>query len=416
MAGQPPEASPRERPEPQRRRAPGLRSSLAGLLIVLAALLTPLGILSVWVVSQITDTDRYLATVAPLAHNADVQAGVTQLVSDRIAQQIELGSLIDGLAPGLGNLLGPLTGVLDNGVAGVVRSQVAQLVDGPAFADLWLDVNRTAHASLVQGLTGHGGGGAVRISGDTVTLDLAPLMDQVKNALAAHGLPIATKLPATHTDYTLVSSPAVHRVRTGFRLLQEAGYWLPAGAAVLATAGVLLARRRRRAVVGAALGCAGGAVLLGITVTVFRGSYLDALPDAVSPPAAGAVYDALTRFLTGGVRDVVLLGVLVALGAWLTGPGQWARPVRRHWQAGLATLRWDSGRPGGLRHFVHRHKALLGWGALLLAAAGLLAAGYPTVLAMLGVVGGLLLVLALLEVLDEPPPGQPPPPETDPTR
>ncbi|WP_329565268.1 hypothetical protein [Kitasatospora sp. NBC_01266] len=385
------------------------RSALAAVLIVLAAVLAPLGILSVWVKSQLTDTDRYLATVAPLAHNPAVQAAVTNRATDAIMQEIPVGSLLNGLSPNdqsvLGGLLGQLGGTLNDGLTGFVHGQVAQVVESDAFAAVWLAVNRTAHDSLNRALTGQGGG-AVQITGNTVTLDLAPLIDQVKTGLVDNGLSIAASLPTVHTSFVLVSSDTVGDVRTGFRVLQVAGFWVPVVALLAAAAGVLLAANRRRALVGAALGVAAGALALGIGVDVFRAVYLDGLSAGVDQDAAGAIYDALARFLRETVRTVVVLGVLVAIAAWLTGPGRRARVVRSLWRAGLGAVR-QTGERLGLRlgatgRFTHRHKARLEWSAVLLAVLVLLLWGYPTAGVVLSLAVALLVVLAVLEFLDEP--------------
>lgn len=53
--------------------------------------------------------------------------------------------------------------------------------------------------------------------------------------------------------------------------------------------------------------------VLGIGLRVVGAVHLDALPAGVSPRAAAAVYDVLTRFLHTTVRMVVALAVLFAL-------------------------------------------------------------------------------------------------------
>src|SRR5512133_2805717 len=45
------------------------RTIVATCLIVVACLLAPLSVVSVWASQQISDTDRYVQTVAPLAQN-----------------------------------------------------------------------------------------------------------------------------------------------------------------------------------------------------------------------------------------------------------------------------------------------------------------------------------------------------------
>ncbi|MFI2607329.1 hypothetical protein [Kitasatospora sp. NPDC018619] len=397
-------AGPARRPPRHR-----VRSSFAVLLVVLACALTPLAALALWARSEISDTDRYLATVAPLARDPRVQAAVTDRVTDEIVKKLPLDSLLDGVAPedrpGLGALLGGIGQALGNGLDDLIRTQVERVVDSDAFVALWTDVNRDAHAAVVKMVTGQGGG-AVEVRDDTVLLDLAPVVARVKADLVEQGIPLASRIPEIHTSYPLVRSDALPTVRTALRALDLAGLRVPVLAGACALGGVLLAARRRRAVVATALGMAGGALLLGIGLSVFRAVYLDRLPADVDQAAAQAVYDTLVRYLRSAVRVVVTLGLLVALGAWVVGPGRWARTVRGGWRAGLGAVRAVAGR-AGLRlgpvgRFVHRRKVPLGWLAVALAALAFVLWSRPTVLVTLCLALGLVAVLAVLELLDEP--------------
>ncbi|MFJ6385816.1 hypothetical protein ACIQI7_38145 [Kitasatospora sp. NPDC092039] len=386
-----------------------VRSFAAALLIALACVLTPLSALALWARSEISDTDRYLATMAPLARDPRIKTAVTDRVTAEVMKKLPLDSLLDGLAPDdkpkLGALLGGIGQALDSGLGGFVHTQVERIVDSDAFVALWTDVNRDAHAAVEKLVTGRGGG-AVEVRDDTVLLDLAPVIARVKSALVDQGLPLASRIPEVHTSYPLVRSDALPEVRTVLRVLDLAGLWVPVLAGACALGGALLATRRRRAVAATALGMAGGALLLGVGLSVFRAVYLDRLPADVDQAAAQAVYDALVRYLRSAVRVVVTLGPLVALGAWVIGGGRWARTVRSGWRAGLGAVRRVAGR-AGLRlgpvgRFVHRWKAPLGWLAVALAALAFVLWSRPTVLVTLCLALGLVAVLAVLELLDEP--------------
>ncbi|GAB7182295.1 hypothetical protein ATKI12_2126 [Kitasatospora sp. Ki12] len=398
LAAAPPVRPPRHR----------VRSAFAVLLILLACVLTPLSALALWARSEISDTDRYLATMAPLARDPRIKAAVSARVTDEIMKRISVDSLLDGVAPDdrpkLGALLNGIGQALDNGLAGFVRTEVERVVDSDAFVTLWTDVNRDAHAAVEKLVTGQGGG-AVEVHDDTVVLDLAPVIARVKSSLADR-LPFVEHLPEIHTAYPLVRSDAVPKVRTALRVLDLAGFWVPVLAGACALGGVLLAVRRRRAVVAAALGMAGGALLLGIGLSAFRALYLDRLPADLDQAAAQAVYDTLVRYLRSAVRVVVTLGLLVALGAWIGGGGRGARTVRGGWRAGLGAVRRVAAR-AGLRlgpvgRFVHRWKAALGWTAVAGAALAFVLWSHPTVLVTLCLALALVGVLAVLELLDEP--------------
>lgn len=405
---------------PARHRA---RSMLAVLLVVVGCALAPLGVLAAWSADTVEDTDRYVDTVAPLAAEPAVRSAAATRVTDALMTHLDLNALLAGVAPAdrprLRQALGGLGGALEGAVRAFVHDKAEDVMASRAFQTFWTDANRRVHATVEKALTGHGGG-AVKLQDDTVTVDLAPVIDQVKKRLVDAGLTVAQKIPAVHTDFTIAHSHDIGRARTYLRLLQVAGNWLPVIAVLLVAAGVLLAVRRRRALVAGALGIAATTLLLGIALAVFRPFYLDALPAGVSRPAAGAVYDTLTRFLRTTVRTVVTLGVVVALAAWLTGPGRYASAVRRLWHAGLGAARGTAGRlglrTGPVGPLARRHRRWLTWVLVAAAVLALLLWNRPTGWVVVGLTLTLLLALAVLDFLaaqDNTPKQQtpqPPPP------
>ncbi|MEC3994669.1 hypothetical protein VSR01_14505 [Actinacidiphila sp. DG2A-62] len=383
------------------------RAPLSALLITLAAVLAPLSAVAVWVSDEMADTHRYVATVAPLARQPDVRAAVTERVTDAITARIDLDALLSAAAPGqrpaLKKALGALGGPITGGVRDLVRDAVARFVSSEQFARLWTQLNRHAHAAFTGALTGEGDT-AVRVTGDEVVLDLAPVVAQVKRQLVDRGLTVAAHIPETRTDFTLVQSRDVRRVRTGFRALELAGNWLPAITVVLAGAGVLLAARRRRALVTAALAVAAGAAVLAVGLSVFRIVYRDHLPARTDERAAGAVYDQLVRFLRMTVRMVVTLGVVVALGAWLSGHGRRARRVRDVWESSVAAAREAAGvtTVGAVGPWVHRHRTALRWAVVVAACLAVLLWSDRTGQVVAWVAVAVVAALAVVEFLDEP--------------
>ncbi|NBE51617.1 hypothetical protein GUY60_09290 [Streptomyces sp. YC537] len=382
------------------------RSALAIVCLVLGCLLAPLGVVASWAADEVGDTDRYVDTVGPLASHPDVQDAVAKRATDALMRRIDLSALLSDLPaqdrPRLEKALGSLGDSLEDAVRSFVQDRARDIAASDAFEDIWKQANRQAHSALNKALTGSGGG-AVELKGDDVTLDLAPLVERVKQRLVDRGMTVAERIPEIHTDFTLVSSEKIAEARTYVRLLQLAGNWLPVLALVLVAAGVLLAVRRRRALVAGALAVAVTTGLLGIGLRVFRALYLDRLPADASPDAAAAVYDAMTRFLATTVRMVVAVAVVVALAAWLTGPGRHATVVRGVWTSGIGAARATADR-AGLRtgpvgRFVGGHRAWITWVLVAAALLVLLLWSYPTGWVVVGLALCLLFLLAVVEFL-----------------
>ncbi|MFE7106479.1 hypothetical protein ACFU98_28445 [Streptomyces sp. NPDC057575] len=387
------------------RHRPRARSFLAVLLVLVAAVLTPLSIVSSWAKNQIGDTDNYVAMMAPLASDPDVQAAVTDRVTGAVMQHLDVKALLSEVSPAdrpvLDKALSKLNGPITTGISNFVHGTVERFVASDAFATIWTDLNRAAQSAAVKALSGSGGG-AVKLTDDTVTIDLAPVIDRVKQRLVDRGLGVAAKIPEVHTDFTVLTSDSVGKAQRWFRALQIIGFWLPLVTLVLAAGGVLLAVRRRRALVTAALVVAAGAAVLGLALWVGRAFYLDSLPSGVSQPAAGSVFDALVGQMRALVRMVVTLGVVVALAAWLTGDGRAAGRVMAMWSGGIGAVRDAAGFTGGpAGRWVHRARRPLNWTVVVVAAAVLVAWDRPTGLVTVWIALCALFVLAVVEFLDD---------------
>ncbi|MER5583134.1 hypothetical protein ABT090_16050 [Streptomyces asoensis] len=383
-----------------------VRSVVAVVLIVLGCVLAPLGVVAAWTSSIVGDTDRYVATVRPLAADKDIQNAAANRVTNALMERLDLTALLQDAAPAqrplLEKALGKLGPSLENAVRSFVHDKAQAVVASDAFQTIWTDANRRIHSAVDKALTGSGGG-AVKIENDTVTLDLAPVVDQVKQRLVDSGMTVAGKIPQIHTDFTVVESQDIGKVKTYFRVLQLVGFWLPVISVLLVAAGVLVSAHRRRVLIVAALCFAFATLLLGVALTVFRVVYLDALPAGVSQPAAGSLYDTLTRFLRTSVRSVVALCVVIALAAWLTGPGRHAALVRRLWHSGIGAVRATADhagmRTGPVGPFIDRYRTWITW---ILAAGAVLAFvlwPYPTGWVVVGLALALLFALAIVDFL-----------------
>lgn len=387
-----------------------VRAFFSALLIVIGCVLAPLSVVAAWAAQEVGDTDRYVSTVAPIAANPDVQDAVANRVTDAVMAHIDINTLLEGVAPAerprVAAALGKLGGALEGAVRSFVHDKTRQIVASERFQTFWVNANRKIHSAVDKALTGSGGG-AIQLTDNAVQIDLAPVIEQVKADLVADGLTVAGKIPEIHTQFTVVKSDDIGKLKTGFRLLQLAGFWLPVLALVLVAAGVLLAVHRRRTLVAAALGVAIATLLLGLALTVFRTVYLDALPASASRPAAGAVYDAMVRLMRTTIRMVVALGIVIAIGAWLTGRGRRAVLVRGFWHSGIRAVRSTADhaglRTGPVGPWLRRHRRWVLWVLVALALLSYLLWSYPTAWVVVGIVLCLLLALAIVDFLADSP-------------
>lgn len=219
------------------------------------------------------------------------------------------------------------------------------------------------------------------------------------------GLAPAEKIPEVDKQMVLFQSDKLAKIRGAVHFLDVLGNWLPVLTVVLGATGVLFARRRRRRALVTTMLCAAAACLiLAIGLVVARRYYLDHLPEQVqSPAAAAAIFDTLLRFLRVSIRTALVLGVVVALGAYLSGAGRLPRGVR-----GTAERAADSAAGWGAAHGVHTgrvgtwvqaRRRWLTTGVLLVLALVFALWNHPTVLTVLLLALILLAVLAVLALL-----------------
>ena len=393
------------------------RTVVATLLIVIACVLAPLSAVAVWTRNQVTNTDRYVATVAPLASDPAIQNAITDQITTQVFNYIDIQGLTNqaidvlaerGLTPTLADQLRALAVPIASGVQSFTRAQVAKVVESDAFADAWVQANRAAHNELVKALTGEGGG-AVTVENDTVSINMAAFIQTVKQRLVDAGFSVAARIPDVNATFVLFQSKDVTRVRTGFNLLNTLGVWLPVVAIVLLVLGVYVAKDHRRALVGAAVGVAVSMVVLALALTIFRSIYLDAVPASVLPHDAAAVlYDTIVRFLRLGLRTILVLALVVAAGAFLTGQSVTAVRTREGLSNAIGWLQGRAGfSTGPVGAWVYANKRALRIGAVTLAALVLVFWGRPTGKVVLGLTLALLVVLAIIEFLGRRPAQEP---------
>lgn len=414
----------------QGRRTGWWRPIVSAILIILLGVLLPLGVVARWVHNEVADTDRYVESIAPLASDPAIQAAVVDKITTEIMDRLQVEAVTDqaiaaladlGLPPLAATSLNALSGPLNSAIHDFVETRVRDIVESDRFQDAWLEANRQAHAQLVAVLTGEGSD-VLAVDGNTVAINLGPVIDEVKQRLVESGFDLAGQLPAISLQLTLFQSDDLAKAQSMFRVLKGLNTALPIVLLLLVAGAVLVARSRRTALIAAMLVSAASVLLLGVGLNAFRVVYLDAVPPDVLPTdAAAAFYDNMVWFIRLNIRAILVLTLAVAFIAWVSGSGKNALAVRRgttgaiDWvRNGGARVGLDTGRFGV---FLDTYRMIIRvvvlGGALLLYAM----ADHPTggfTIGLLVIAGVILLVTELLArpaaaAADGPPPPAPEP-------
>jgi hypothetical protein len=281
-----------------------VRSLLAGVLLLVGALLVPVATAGWWARESIVPAQAYVDTVAPLAQDPAITKAIEAQVVDRTMAAVRRQT--PSLPRPLRSRVKPL-----------VRATVQLELASPAFVQVWRRANLSAHHQLVGVLTGHSP--AVENGGNgTVAIRLGSFAQALERGLAAAGVPFTP--PKTSATVPIGSAKNLERAQGAYQFLVRWGRWLPALALVLIVAGLILARRRASALAWTAVVALVGMGALALALFVGRGAYLHALPAAIPSSAGKAFFDTVTSGLrhdiglvAAGCAVVLVVSVAVAV-------------------------------------------------------------------------------------------------------
>lgn len=384
----------------RRRRRGVVRRVAVVVLIVLACVSLTGATVAVWANRTLLTTDGWVETVGPLGSDPAVTAALQPRITEAVFTAIPAQDLIaDALPDDRAFLAAPLS----SAVQSFVDDQVGAFLASDTYATLWVDVNRTAHDRAMAVLRGESD--VVQVQGDTVTLNLLPVINQVLVQLSTEAsgllgtdvtLPTITsgelpdaarqrlndalgvelpedvgEIPVYDVDQLIVAQQAL--------LVFDRTLWLLVIATpLLLVAAVWLSRNRRATILQLSIGSVLLLVVVRRVVLRFQDAIVAMPPRPEGRAAAQAVTDQLRDTLFDATGIVIIVGLVVVVLALVTGPFRWAVALRRG-IAGLGRGVWDAtGRvtagadADGVVRWVGEHRQALQIGGALLVIAVLL--------------------------------------------
>jgi hypothetical protein len=384
------------------------------VLIVLGCMLAPVAVIGVWTANQVSDTSRYIANIEPLIHEPSIQNALTGKVTTAITSHLNVTGYVDQASAELtgrgltrdGALVKSFGPSLASGVAGYVHTAVHKVVTGPRSARAWVQVNTVAHQALTKVLSGQGK--TVTVRNGQVVIDLAPFIDIVKQNLSARGFTLVDKVPPIHPQLALCSAKNLDKAQALYRLINDLKIVLPILSLLLIGLGVWAARSHRHGLIGAGLGFAASMLVLAAGLAIFRTIYLNSVPPSVLPgDAAAAMFDTFVRFIKQALRTLLVVGLVVAIGAFFTGPSAAAARTRVAFRSGFDRVRRRGEHAGvstgAVGRWTYTHRRVLRVSAVALLGLIFVFWGHPTAAVVILMVVLLLVALGLIELIGRPP-------------
>ncbi|HEY6318755.1 MAG TPA: hypothetical protein VI462_12825, partial [Acidimicrobiia bacterium] len=276
-----------------------------------------------------------------------------------------------------------------------VYSAALKVVQSPKFAQLWENLNRRVHTRVVALLRGQGR--FVNNKGQ-VTIDISGIVDKVNGALQKVGVN-GLSTAGHNENIVLFSSSTLSSAQSAVRVLDDLAIALPILTALIFAGAIVASTNRRRTILRGAIALAFVMLAFWVIWNALRNPYSGALPPSVNRPAANAVYDQLISFLVLALKTVFALAVVVALAAWLSGPGRVGTRVRTTVRNLVAKTPGQSAVRPEVAQFARRYRNPLRLAAVGVGLVILVALNYPSPLSVLVIALVVLLLIGAVEVL-----------------
>jgi hypothetical protein len=386
-----------------------LRAALAGIAGVIAIVGLIASVVAVWGHGVLFDEDRVASAVDSALEQPEVTAALATYVTDQVIAAADLDQVVEGILP---TNLARLTPALVGGARSLVIDQLDTLLATPRVRGIVTGLVRQGHRSAMRLLEGDGVLDGVSVQAGEVTVNLLPLVGLGLQSVQSIGLLSGVTIPELTVDGDPAAQQAALEAALGRTLADDFGQLVVYRSDALANAGntlsnvqrtmavvkramvavllatvvafaaaLLLARRRRRALVTLVLASVAAFVL---TRAVIVRVVQKAPTLAIDPAARAAIAASVQRLADGlltAITLLVIVGLLVALAAYLTGSSTTA----------VGTRQRVAGSSGSLVAAAVAHRDAVALIALAAAVVLIAVAGFGTVQL---VVAGLFLLVA----------------------
>ncbi len=321
-------------------------------LVVLTVIVFAAGVAGAWARRTVLDTDRYVATVGPLAEDPAVQEYLARTITTQVFQALDVQGRLESVLQERADRLVFLAGPITSSVEGFIQDQVQKVLASEQFAQLWTEVNRLAHEQALAVLRGDTT--VVAFEEGKVVLNLLPVANEVLEGVSGVvsdliGRPITlpeitpemipaeavsrleqalgVDLPERFGTIEVYDSEELAAVQDAVRLFNQVVILLAVLFVVGAVAAMWVSPTKRRTLLQLMTGLAVVLVLeRRFAIAAANGIVDSAKPE--NQAAARAVVDSVLGSLlryTGWFLAIALIVLVVAL---VTGPYPWAVKLR----------------------------------------------------------------------------------------
>ncbi|MBN2027271.1 MAG: hypothetical protein JW854_10990 [Actinobacteria bacterium] len=381
------------------------RNLVAWILVVLAFIMAIAATPASWGHDYLMDTDRFVATVAPLVRDDAVAQALSERAASRLVEALDVQDRLDRVLPDeITFIAGPIT----SGVETLAQRTAKAILQSDQFYWVWEKMLRFAHSTAVATVRGEG---ALELTGEgDIVLDIGDLLVELKARLVDAGLTFLEKVPVPVDAGTVVlfTADELGLVQGLVHLLDTLNWVLPALAVLFLVAAVLISTDRRRFLMVSGITLALGMAISLIGLNYTRNYLLDQIKVPTNLTAAQVIWAGVVDNLVQIQAGILALGVVVSVGAAVAGPYKWALWLRN--KTANLFVAWQDRRrrgvkePGPVGKFVEAHKMALRIGGLVLILFILLLLPEVKAGAVIGSAIALVVYWAVIELVRSPAP------------
>lgn len=361
--------------------------------IIMATALLVAGNLLFWAGNTIIDPQRFNAIVSPLIKTPEIQQALSHYVSEQLFARVNVQQILEENLPERIAFAAP---ALAGQVESATQTALTRITQNESFQQTWNSTIESAHARFINFLQNYQGDG---------TIELSEVYDRLVAQLpeTRFGLLSKVQLPEQAGSITLVDAswlPFAHNVANNIWLYRILATVLCIGCIALA---IWLSRRRRRTAITIGVIFA---IFMVVTLIAIRITQQQLVANVVSDyqPAARVVSESLLQSLILQTRVLFVIGIVIALVAWVSGPYKSATLMRSRIELLFGGNIHDAlfGRgENAVTRWTGDHKRLIQWGLTAIAALVIVLSPL-NMTTMLIVLAALIVALLVVEIIAAP--------------
>ncbi|AEV84873.1 hypothetical protein ACWT_3849 [Actinoplanes sp. SE50] len=342
-----------ERPPPQRQ--PGwqrrtLRRTTAAVLAAIAAFALVTSVVGLWAATTTLNTERWVATVAPLPQDPQVSAAVAEYASSQLFEVLDVEHRLRTVLPQQAAFVaGPITGQIRD----QVRKIIGNVLRSGRFQPIWIDLNRRVHQRMLAVLDGRSDVLAARH--DRIDIDLLPLINQGLREvgdelptlfgkqitlpdLSSGAIPdnlrqrvedqLGVSLPANFAQFTVYDAGRLWAAQQAVATAERDLALFVGATVVLLIAAYAVSPGRRRTTLQLGLWLVVAAVAVTAILRAVRREILAQVPAGTYRDGAAAAITSVFSLLRERGTQLIVIGTVLAVLAYLAGPGRLPRWLR----------------------------------------------------------------------------------------